>query len=80
MKIINGQYQGRKGVIKFIVKNVIFLWDREFYQTNGIFVVKSRDVLILGEEHMKEKSGAFASNNRRLRDPLIGKDVEITKG
>ena len=30
VKIINGVYQGRKGVIKYIYKNVVFLWDKVF--------------------------------------------------
>lgn len=53
VKIIAGNYKGRKGVIKYIHKNILFLWDKEFYQSNGIFVENSRNVLILGEEHMK---------------------------
>ena len=42
----------------------------------------SRNVVILGDEHIKaaQGSGAVASMNRRLRDPLQGKDVEIIKG
>jgi transcription elongation factor len=61
-------------VIKYIFKNTLFLWDREFYQTNGIFVENSRNVLILGDEHVK------VNNNKKLRESIIGKDVYITKG
>lgn len=53
IKIIDGKYKGRKGVIKYIFKNTLFLWDKEFYQSNGIFVEKTNNVLILGDEHMK---------------------------
>ena len=53
VKITQGKYKGRKGVIKYIFKNTLFLWDKEFYQTNGIFVENSRNVLILGDEHIK---------------------------
>jgi len=31
VKIINGKYKGRRGVIKYIYKNILFMWDREFY-------------------------------------------------
>ncbi len=61
-------------MIKYIFKNTLFLWDREFYQTNGIFVENSRNVLILGDEHVK------VNNNKKLRESIIGKDVYITKG
>lgn len=30
VKVINGVYQGRKGTIKYIYKNVVFLWDKAF--------------------------------------------------
>ncbi len=53
VKIIAGKYKGRKGVIKYIYRTTLFLWDREFYQSNGLFVENSRNVLILGDEHMK---------------------------
>ena len=52
VKIINGVYQGRKGVIKYLHKDVVFLWDKAFQQTNGLFVEKTRNVEILGTEHM----------------------------
>jgi transcription elongation factor len=48
-----GKYKGRKGVIRYIYKTTLFLWDKEFYQTNGIFVENARNVVILGDEHMK---------------------------
>lgn len=54
VKIISGKYKGRKGVIKYVFKNVLFLWDKEFYQSNGIFVENTSNVLILGAEHMKQ--------------------------
>ncbi len=84
VKIINGKYKGRKGTIRHIYKNTLFMWDKEFHQSNGIFVDNSRNVLILGDEHIirgnRGEGGAMAAVNRRGRDPLNGKDVEITKG
>ncbi|CDW80320.1 transcription elongation factor spt5 [Stylonychia lemnae] len=79
VKITSGHNKGRKGVVKFIYKTTLFLWDKEFYQSNGIFVENSRNVVILGDEHLKPNQAGVAVN-RRFRDPLIGKDVEITKG
>ena len=84
VKVISGVYQGRKGVIKYIHKNILFLWDKAFQQTNGIFVEKTRNVEILGNEHMasqKQAGGAALANmNKRTFDPLKGKEVLITGG
>jgi transcription elongation factor len=81
VKIIGGKYKGRKGVIKYINKNILFLWDKEFIQSNGIFVENTSNVLILGDEHMKQNdAGAVASMNRRIKDSIIGKEVLIVKG
>jgi transcription elongation factor len=82
VKVTAGKYKGRKGVIRYIYKNTLFLWDKDFYQSNGIFVENSRNVLILGDEHIKasDHGGAVASANRRFRDNLVGKDVEIIRG
>jgi transcription elongation factor len=30
VKCVEGRFKGRKGVIKHIYKNTLFLWDREF--------------------------------------------------
>lgn len=30
IKCVEGRYKGRKGVIKHIFKNFVFLWDKEF--------------------------------------------------
>lgn len=38
VKCSEGRYKGRKGVVKHIHKNTVFLWDKEFAQSNGIFV------------------------------------------
>jgi hypothetical protein len=49
------------------------LWDKDFYTTNGIYVEKTRNVLILGHELMDVGSGkAISSMNRRYKDELLG--------
>ena len=67
-----------KGTIRYVIKNYLFLYNKEFRLTNGIFVEQSRNVLILGAEHLK--AGSSVQLNRRFRDSLIGKEVEIIKG
>ena len=63
-------------------KNIIFLWDREFAQTNGLFVELSRNVVILGSEFInKSQNGQYgASMNKHIRDKLVGKTIVITGG
>lgn len=80
VKIVGGTYKGRKGVVKYIHRDIVFLWDREFQQTNGIFVEKTRNLVALGGEHMKTGGVAVASMNKRTREPLLNKDVIITAG
>jgi transcription elongation factor len=68
-------------VVKYIYKDILFLWDRDFHQTNGLFVEKTRNLAALGAEHMKVAEGAGgASMNKRTRDPLLHKDVLISSG
>ena len=50
VKIIDGPYKGKKGVIKHVHKQVLFLYNSEFSQTFGIFVEKQKHCLILGYE------------------------------
>lgn len=54
VKIIAGPFKGRKGVIKYIYRDTIFLWDRDFHQTHGIFVDKTRNIVLLGSEQMNK--------------------------
>ncbi len=45
VKCLEGsKYQGKKAVIKHIHKTTLFLWDKEFSQSNGLFVEKTRNV------------------------------------
>ena len=47
-------YRFRKGVVKNICKNCLFLWDpKGFTQSSGLFVENPRNVLILGTEFLK---------------------------
>lgn len=88
VKVINGPYKGKRGVIKYIHKQTIFLWNRDFHQTNGLFVEKNSNIQILGGEHIinpampggPQSNGAVASLNKVRRDPLQGKEVLITGG
>ena len=38
VKIVSGPLKGKRGTIKFINKHTVFLWNKEFHQTNGLFV------------------------------------------
>lgn len=50
-------------------------------QSNGIFVESCRNVAILGAEFMKGDTGkAIASQNRMVKDSMVGKLVVIIGG
>lgn len=81
VKIVGGVFKGKRGTIRFINKQTVFLWNKDFHQTNGLFVEQTRNIEILGAEHLrKEGAGGVASMNRMRRDPLQGKEVLITAG
>lgn len=56
VRCINGECKGMTGPIRHIYKNYLFLWNKEFVQSNGIFVEISRNVEILGSEFLKGSS------------------------
>jgi len=53
IKVIQGPFKGTIGPIKHGYKNYLFLWNKDFVQSNGIFVESCRNVMILGAEFMK---------------------------
>lgn len=38
VKIVGGPFKGKRGTIRFINKQTVFLWNKDFHQTNGLFV------------------------------------------
>lgn len=83
---VNGEqsiHKNKKGIIKNICKNCLFLWDpKDYAQSGGIFVEYIRNVMILGTEFLKgdPANKAVASLNKILKDKLIGKCVQVIKG
>ena len=57
VKCIQGTHKGIIGPIKHGYKNYLFLWNKDFVQSNGIFVENCRNVMILGSEFMKGIQG-----------------------
>lgn len=85
VKVVEGAMRGLNGTIRHGHKNYLFLWNKEFVQSNGIFVINSRNTEILGVEFLEMNEGegqglAVAKQNRLLRDPLVGKVVVIVSG
>jgi len=57
------------------------LWDKEFAETNGIFVELTKNVLIKGHNLINRQGmGEAVSLNRKGRDKLVGQYVIVTKG
>lgn len=81
IKCTNGPKKGLIAPIKHAFRNYLFLWHKDFVQSNGIFVENCRNVIILGGEYMKGSQGqAIASQNRLVKDKLVGKQVVIIGG
>ena len=83
VKVCEGYNKGKKGTIKNIQKNTLFLYDpNNFAQSSGIFVENIRNVLILGTEFLKgdPHNKAVAPMNKIIRDKLIDKIVLCIKG
>lgn len=81
VKVVSGQNKGTIGPIRHYDRNYLFLWNREFVQSNGIFVESCRNVEILGRDFVKgDPDKAIASQNKIVRDPLVGKVVIINGG
>jgi transcription elongation factor len=53
IKCVEGKHKGKKGVVKHIYNTILFLWDKDFSSTNGLYVEKTRNVIILGEGFIK---------------------------
>lgn len=56
VKCISGPYKDLIAPIRHSFKNHLFLWHKNFVQTNGIFVMSCQDVVLLGDEFMKGES------------------------
>ncbi len=54
VKVVEGPQRGMNGTIRHGHKHYIFLWNKEFVQSNGIFVVNSRNTEILGVEFLEK--------------------------
>lgn len=81
VKVQSGPHKGTIGPIRHYDRNYLFLWNKEFVQSNGIFVESCRNVAILGAEFMKGDTGkAIASQNKMVKDQLTGKLVVIIGG
>lgn len=85
VKIIAGPNKSRKGVIKNIFRNFVFLFNQDFVNSNGIFVEKSENVEIMGSELLVDGIDVTKGkvNLKKIPDEiksLLGKTIKIIKG
>lgn len=62
VKVTEGAQRGLNGTIRHGYKHYIFLWNKDFVQSNGIFVQNSRNTEILGAEFMNQSKGQVVAN------------------
>ena len=81
VRVTQGQYKGYTGPIRHFDKSYLFMWNKDFVQSNGIFVELCRNVEILGADFMKGEQGrAVGLQNKMVKDNLVGKTVVIIGG
>ena len=57
VKVRDGPNKGISGPIRHGYRHYLFLFNKEFVQSNGIFVEDCKNVIILGAEFMKGSTG-----------------------
>jgi len=62
VKVCSGPKKGIIGSIRHAYKNYLFMYNKEFVQSNGIFVENSRNVSICGSEFMKGGQGQTSAS------------------
>ncbi|GAB5362181.1 hypothetical protein AAMO2058_000776200 [Amorphochlora amoebiformis] len=69
--VLEGQHRGTKGEIKHIQKSYLFLYNRQVRLTGGIFVVRARQTLLVGQKLQVPGGGfdAFSRRNDHQRQP-----------
>ena len=75
--VVEGKNKGVKGLVKYIYQNSVFLYNKDFFETLGIFVEMNRNVVILGSKALQR---SMNTQNTKKRDPLLNKVVTICKG
>ena len=69
VKIISGDYKGKKGVIYNIFKNYVFLYNVDYPFTNNIIVDRAENIEIMGSELLHENmdfNNTSKVNERRV--------------
>ena len=86
VKIVEGPNKGSKGIIIYVFKNSLFLKNKEFAKTLGVFPDRCTNILILGNTLIKNsnefmiKSGRFSDKNTKMSNLMCNKAVTIWKG
>ena len=57
VKVKEGNYKGMSGPIRHGYRHYLFLYNKDFVQSNGIFVEHCKNVFIMGSEYMKGPTG-----------------------
>ena len=78
VKIIDGQYKGKKAKIKCIYKKYVFLHNNSFKNTNGIFCDICGNVELLGSEMLNNNEKGNTKDI--IPKDIIGKKFNVIKG
>ena len=85
VRVVAGEHQGRQGEIKHLHKGHLFMYNRMYQKTNGIFVTRARDCESLAAHRAsdsKGQSGAprrFKGRRQANHRELVGQKVIIPR-
>ena len=83
---MDGDNSGKKGTIVHIYKNIVFLYNPEQTINNGLYVDKTRNLVILGAEILKGNNEVNVYRRGKpniaggKNESLVTKTVRITEG
>lgn len=83
VKVLDGQFAGKIGTVKYIFRNYVFLHNVEFVRSNGIFCETNDNVEILGAELLNDYGNNGRVNQRKIPDDIksyLGKTILIKGG
>ena len=66
VRIADGVNKGKRGTIVHIYKNIAFLYNPEQIASNGLFVDKTRNLVLLGAELLKGNNEVSKEGRRKM--------------
>jgi transcription elongation factor SPT5 len=80
VKVIDGPHSGRQGEIKHLYRNSAFLYSRMMLENGGIFVCKTRHLILAGGSRPLSASGVMNTASAGFMSPRISSPAHPSSG